>query len=203
MADAEHRVDWDLVRERLAAAGRRLERGYEPDGAEERRVLAARARALARESVVSVDVGDSIEVVEFRLGDERYAVETTFVREVYPVVGLTPVPCTPPFVLGVISVRGQILSVVDLKIFYGLPPGEVSARGQAVILRAAALELGVLADKVIGVRPLARTDLHPPPTQDSWADYVLGVTGERLVVLAGDKLLADARLIVREEVGNG
>ena len=43
-----------------------------------------------------------------------------FVREVYPLKDYTPLPCTPPFVLGLVNVRGQIISVIDIKKFFDI-----------------------------------------------------------------------------------
>jgi purine-binding chemotaxis protein CheW len=58
-----------------------------------------------------------LEVVEFLLAQERYGIATRCVREVLPLVELTPLPGVPPFVLGIANVRGQIVSVLDLKRF--------------------------------------------------------------------------------------
>ena len=68
---------------------------------DKKQVLRARARELAREphasSLAGRAAGPAVEVVEFLLAGERYAVESTRVREVYPLRELTPLPCTPPF----------------------------------------------------------------------------------------------------------
>src|SRR4029453_9458434 len=62
----------------------------------------------------------------FRHGEEIYAVPSSAVREVYPLKGLSPLPCTPPFVLGVINARGHILPVIDLTSLLGLAKQQVS-----------------------------------------------------------------------------
>ena len=88
---------------------------------ETKAILKARAKALAREQEPDQCEQDRLEVIEFVLADEKYAVESSFVREVYPFREFTPIPGAPPFVLGIINVRGHIVSVVDLKKFFGLP----------------------------------------------------------------------------------
>src|SRR5262245_12469400 len=83
-------------------------------------IWARRAYALAQEPPVAV-TGQTVALLIFRLDNERYGIEVTNVREIYPRQQLTPVPRTPAFVAGVFSARGRILSVIDLRIFLGLP----------------------------------------------------------------------------------
>ncbi|MDA8325786.1 MAG: chemotaxis protein CheW [Nitrospiraceae bacterium] len=111
-------IDWAEVRRRLEKAGSAADRA--PDPGEKKNILRKRALALAKEPEAP-DSGEHIDVLEFLLARERYAVESSYVREVWPLKDLTPVPCTPPFVLGIIGVRGRILSVLDLKKFLNLP----------------------------------------------------------------------------------
>src|SRR4029077_20843283 len=103
-----------------------------PDAAQ---VLRTRARALARPPVQRPAAHTWLEVLEFRLAQESYAIETRYVREVYPLKDLTPLPCTPPFVLGIVNVRGRILPVIDLKKFFDLPE-----RGLNGLLRIIVIE---------------------------------------------------------------
>ena len=86
-----------------------------------REILRARARALARPRERAAVAEASLELLEFRLAQESYALETRHVREVYPLRDLTPLPCTPPFVLGIVNVRGRITPVIDIKKFFDLP----------------------------------------------------------------------------------
>src|ERR1700726_1698325 len=84
-------------------------------------ILPARAHALARPPAHTPAAETMLDVLEFRLAQERYAIETRYVREVHPLKDLTPLPCTPPFVLGIVNVRGRIVPVFDLKKFFDLP----------------------------------------------------------------------------------
>jgi len=92
-----------------------------PTPAEKRAILKKRAQVLARAPKREDEAGECLEVVEFLLAYEQYGIESSYIREVYPLKDLTPLPCTPPFVLGIINVRGQILSVIDLKKIFDLP----------------------------------------------------------------------------------
>ena len=100
---AKSNIDWDAVNQRLSAAKLAIERSCTPSDDEIKRILDARARILAREPAPAADA--SLEVVEFTLASEHYALAAEFVREVYPLEELTPLPCTPAFVLGITSVR--------------------------------------------------------------------------------------------------
>ena len=89
-----------------------------------RAVLRRRAEQFARLSV-EPERGHEVEVLLCRLGAERYAVETRHLRAVQWASGITPVPWTPPFVVGIVSVRGEIVTLLDLALMIGLPAAEV------------------------------------------------------------------------------
>src|SRR5262245_38881536 len=76
-----------------------------PTPAQKRQILLARALDLAREDMQRRVPEESLRIVEFPLAHEKYAVEATFVQEVYQIKQITPLPCTPPFVLGIVNVR--------------------------------------------------------------------------------------------------
>jgi purine-binding chemotaxis protein CheW len=169
---------------------------------EQKAILKARAQQLARAPIDRLAEGDALEVVEFLLAGEHYAVESTAVREVHPVRELTPLPCTPSFVLGIMNVRGQILAVVDLRRFFDLSMSGLTDLNKVVILRSGDMELGILADAVIGVRVVPRQEIQPPPPTFTGrrTDYLHGVTVEGLIVLDAGRIAADGRIVVHEEV---
>ena len=167
-----------------------------------RAILRARARALARPRDRAAVAEASLELLEFRLAQECYALETRHVREVYPLRDLTPLPCTPPFVLGIVNVRGRITPVIDIKKFFDLPDKGLTDLHRIILVRGNDLELGLLADVIVGVRTIPVDSLQPslPTLTGIRADYLKGVTAERLVVLDLDRILADPKIIVHEEV---
>lgn len=169
----------------------------------ERTILKARARALAREGKDKEAPEESIEVVEFLLAYERYGIESSYVREVYPLKELTPLPCTPPFVLGIINVRGRIVSVIDIKKFFDLPEKGLTDLNKVIIIHNDAMEFGILADVVLGVRSVLVKEIQPslPTLIGVREEYLKGVTPDRLVILDAGKLLADKGIIVHGEVG--
>ena len=170
--------------------------------AETERILRARAKVLARPTSSAPAPCTTLELLEFRLASERYALETRHVQDVHPLRELTPLPCTPPFVLGIVNVRGRILPVLDLKKFFELPEQGLTDLHRIILVSGNDLELGVLADVIVGVRSVAADSLQPPlPTFTGIrADYLKGIGEERLVVLDLDRILSDPKIIVHEEV---
>jgi purine-binding chemotaxis protein CheW len=169
---------------------------------EKQQILKARARALAQEPGKPAEPEEYLTVLEFSLARERYALEISFIREVYPLQEFTPLPGTPSFILGLINVRGQILPIVDLKKFFNLPELGLSDLNKVIILRRGPLEVGLLADAIAGVRqvPLSEVQATLPTLEGLSHDYLKGITSEALIILDADKILADPRLIVHEEV---
>lgn len=195
-------IDFAAIRDRLDRARSALTAGAGHSPEERQRVLHARAQALARPPQQTGAADAWIEIVEFTVAGETYAFETTWVQEVFPLDHLTPVPCTPPFVLGIVNLRGQILSIIDLKRFFDLPEAGLNDLNRVIVLARQGMSFGVLADAVRGTRRLPLDSLQPslPTLIDIRQEYLRGVTGDRLVVLDAARLLADPQLIVHEEV---
>jgi purine-binding chemotaxis protein CheW len=170
--------------------------------AEARQILKARAKALARRCESDKHTEAAVEVVEFGLAQERYGIPTPAVREVYPLKDLTPVPCVPPFVPGIINVRGQILAVIDIKKLFDLPQQGITDLHKVIIVHNDEMELGLLADVIIGLRVIPVSALQPSlPTLTAFRqEYLKGVTADRLIVLDVAKILADPKIIVNEHL---
>jgi purine-binding chemotaxis protein CheW len=170
--------------------------------AAKRALLKKRAQILARVPKGEAEAVEVLEVVEFLLAYEKYGIESSYIREVYPLKDLTPLVCTPAFVLGIINVRGQILSVIDLKKFFDLPEKGLTDLNRVIIIRGENMEFGILADAILSIRLIPSSEIQPslPTLIGIRADYLRGVTGDRLVVLNVTKILSDPRLIVHEEV---
>ncbi len=195
------KVDWTEVHRHLEATTAAMERVITPGIDDKKRLLKERARTLAQEDVEVYAGLQYLEVVEFRLAGEVYGIETSYIREVYPLKELVPIPGTPPFFLGITSVRGQILSVIDIKRFFDLPDKGLTELDKVVIVRSGEVELGIRADVVLGMWSIPRGDIQPSlPTLIGVRDkYLRGVTKDAVIILDIQKLLADENLIVRAE----
>jgi purine-binding chemotaxis protein CheW len=167
-----------------------------------RTILRSRAKMLAQKIEARGAETGYFEVLEFLLAHETYAIETSFVREVYPLTELTPLPSTPAFVFGLINVKGQVLTVMDMKKFFDLPEKGITNLNKVIVVRKDAMELGILADEIIGICNIPVKELQPPLSTMTGihAEYLKGVTGERIIILDMERFLTDRRLIVHEEV---
>jgi purine-binding chemotaxis protein CheW len=193
-------IDWEAVRNRVTAAYTPSAQDAVSREADRKRILRQRSRELARDTH-GTSAEESLSVVEFDLAGERYGVELTQVREVCLLKELTPVPCTPSFIVGIINLRGEIRTVIDLKKFFELPSKGITELNKIIMLHAGGRELGILADFILGVRsvPISTLQFSLPTLTGVRADYLRGVTHDRLAVLDVAKLLGSARIIVNEE----
>lgn len=194
-------IDWREVKQRIEAAQITTEHIWAPTAKDSQRILQERARVLARE-VIPIEAADaSIEVLEFSLSHEQYAIALEYVREVYPLEELTPLPCTPVFVLGIINLRGKILSVIDIKKFFDLPEKGITNLNKVIVLESNDMVFGILADVISGMRRIPRAGIQPslPTLTGIRAEYLLGVTEDHVVVLDAEKLLHNENLIVNEQ----
>ncbi len=194
-------VDWNEVHARLQKIRSAIEQGWMPGPEEEKKILRQRAYDLAKEPEKE-GPGEEIEIVEFLLAQERYGIDVSHVREVHHLTDLTAVPCTPPFVLGIINVRGQIVSVIDIKKFFELPDKGLGDLNKVIILKSDVMELGILADAVLDVNKVSLNELQPPlPTLTGMRkEYLKGILKDRTVILDAERLLADRKLVVNEEI---
>jgi purine-binding chemotaxis protein CheW len=201
---ANKAIDRSEAKQRLEASRIAIEHIWAPTSEDIQRILKERAQILAREAVPAEAADAGIEVIEFLLAHERYAVALEYVREVYPLEDITPLPCTPSFVLGIVNVRGEILSVIDLKKFFDLPEKGLTDLNKVIVLESRDMVFGIIADAISGVRRIQRAGIQPslPTLTGIREDYLLGVTAERVVILDAEKLLTDEKLIVQEHVGS-
>jgi purine-binding chemotaxis protein CheW len=192
-------IDWNEVRKGVDDFGRAVEPGMSPE--EERRILRERARELAGGAQEMPLTKALLEIVEFTLGGERYAIELRGVREVCALQELTPVPCAPAFVLGIINLRGEIRVVISLKEFFGLPCNDLTDLNRIILIGDDRTEVGLIADAGGGVRGIDPDDLQAslPTLTGRRVDYLRGVTADGLVVLDAAKILSDPRLVVNHE----
>lgn len=194
--------DWAQIKRRMADVAAVLERSATPVGEAKTAILKARAKALARElQHQEHQIYEQLEVIEFVLAYERYALEVSYVREVHPLKEITALPGTPAFVAGIVNVRGQIVSVIDLKRLFELPDKGLTDLNKVIILKNGRMEFGLLVDAVVGVHRLPVRDIQPPlPTiTGARAGYVQGVTGQRVSVLDARKILSDPAIVVRAD----
>ena len=133
--------------------------------------------------------------VRFTVGATAYAIGEGFVTELDRVPKVTPVPRTPAWLRGVTNLRGDILSVVDLRVYLGLGPTP-AATGRMLVLRLPLddFSLGLLVDAVDGIVTVDEAAIHPPAStlEGTLAPFLKGmaVVADQLVaVLDLERLL--------------
>lgn len=134
--------------------------------------------------------------VTFRLQEETYGINVMQVQEVLRYTDIAPVPGSPDYVLGIINLRGNVVTVIDTRSRFGLPASEVSDNTRIVIIEAEKQVIGILVDSVAEVVYLKQSEIDTAPNvgTDESARFIQGVAnreGELLILVDLNKLLSD------------
>lgn len=150
----------------------------------------------------STDNVAATQYLTVNLASEEYGVDILAVREIRGWTPVTRIPQAPPYVLGVLNLRGAIVPVLDLRLRFGLVREEYSATTVTVIVTVAGRNFGVVVDAVSDVVDVDAGQVRPVPDMGTAVDteYLKGLTsvGERMVLLLDvDKLLQphDAQML--------
>lgn len=164
-------------------------------------ILKERANHCSKTNKKDVLKGEYIEILIFQLAHEKYGIETRHAKEVHLLKDFTPLPCAPPYIFGLINVRRRILSVVDLKVLFGLPK-HTNEQNIVVILQEGDREFGIISESFEGIQKIPLNKIQPTlPTLSGFKEEVLrGVTLEGIVILDGKKLFSSKQIIVDEMV---
>lgn len=164
-------------------------------------ILKRRAADLAMPIKQEESSQIAMELLVFTLGTEQYALETRFVKEVYPLKEYTPLPCTPPFIFGLINLRRKILTVADIRSFFSIPY-DPSGNKKMIVIEDRHHEFAILCDGIIGIQKMPYENLQAtlPTLTGIRQDFLRGVATDGTVVLDGEKLLSSKHLIVDETV---
>ncbi len=180
-------VDWAELRRRVEAAGHALAGASAPSPERARQVLEARARALARPAAAPT-AGDTLELLTFVLAGEVYAVESRSVAAVFPLGDLCLLPGAEPPVLGVTAWRGDLLTIVDLRLALGLSASE-PGRGTVIVLGEERPEFGILAEAVRELVTLRTAEVREAPEGLArQRAFLRGLTADAVMVLDTTKL---------------
>ena len=127
----------------------------------------------------------------FLLGGEMFAIEILNIREIIEYGALTTVPMMPPFIRGVINLRGAVVPVIDLSVRFGRPPVEVTRRTCIVIIEienaGERQDIGIVVDSVSEVLEIPANMVEPPPTFGARirTDFIqgMGKVNDRFVII--------------------
>jgi purine-binding chemotaxis protein CheW len=165
-------------------------------------ILKERAEQISGERTGSKSTdGEKLDLVEFMLSPEHYAVEWQYVGEVMFLKDLTPLPGVPAFVAGITNIRGRIVSIVNLKSFLGISSKGITELNKIIILKNTNMEFGILTDSITGTKSISSKLLVDKPLtlKPEIAGLIKGITAEGLIVLDGEALLAANSLIIDQK----
>lgn len=134
--------------------------------------------------------------VTFKLAGEVYGVNVMQVQEVLRYTEIAPVPGAPAYVIGIINLRGNVVTVIDTRHRFGLNSGEINDNTRIVIIEADKHVIGILVDSVAEVVYLRLSEIETAPNvgNDESAKFIQGVchkNNQLLILIELDKLLTD------------
>lgn len=150
----------------------------------------------SRNIVESATEDEVLQWVTFKLENEVYGVNVMQVQEVLRYSEIAAVPGAPNYVIGIINLRGNVVTVIDTRVRFGLMPSEVSENSRIVIIEAEKQVIGILVDGVAEVVYLrsSEIDIAPNVGTDESAKFIQGVSnreGELLILVDLNKFLND------------
>ena len=191
MTTKKRRIDWEELRARLSKTA--------DDGVGDRLAVVYRQRAveLAARREQAQEKAGTVAVLTFRLGGERYGLALTSLAGVLPLERWTPVPGSPPELLGVINHKGQICSVLDLARLLGLPTTvphaeHVEESAYVLLLRAPGREVGLAVGPLEG---LVRVPPRAGLGEEEAGPYLETLTPDRLRILSAKAILSHPVLL--------
>ena len=128
-----------------------------------------------------------IQLIVFLAGNEEFGVPIYAVREIIKMSPITPIPDSPDFIRGIINVRGEIVTVIDVKARFSLPPNKNNDPKHIVVTKQEEGLFGLVVDEVIEVLRIGQNDIKPAPTLVTKVNrkYIDGVVthNDRLIIL--------------------
>ncbi|MYM59826.1 MULTISPECIES: chemotaxis protein CheW [Vibrio] len=134
--------------------------------------------------------------VTFQLEEETYGINVMQVREVLRYTEIAPVPGAPDYVLGIINLRGNVVTVIDTRSRFGLMQGEITDNTRIIVIESEHQVIGILVDSVAEVVYLRSSEIDTTPSvgTDESAKFIQGVSnrdGKLLILVDLNKLLTD------------
>jgi len=142
----------------------------------------------------AMEYGTTAQWVTLRIDDDMYGIDVSKVQEVLNIPEITPVPGAPEYVIGIVNLRGNVVTVLDARKRFGLAPRQHDERSQIVILRIAEQALGILVDSVSEVveLPVDHIELAPDAGSGSTKKHIHGIysiDGKLLILINTDCLV--------------
>ncbi|MGR6429539.1 chemotaxis protein CheW [Rhizobium sp. PAMB 3182] len=106
---------------------------------------------------------ENLEIIAFRLHDQEFCVKTTTIREIRGWAPSTPIPHSPPEVIGVMNLRGSVIPIIDLAKKLGMPSTVANERSAIVVAEVHNMVIGMLVDRVSDILTIPSIQIQPVP----------------------------------------
>ena len=149
---------------------------------------------MSQQDNVESDNDPILQWVTYFLEDEVYGINVMQVQEVLRITEITPVPGAPHHVLGIINLRGSVVTVIDIRRSFGLTSKEPDENSRIIIVEVNGNALGLLVDSVAEVVYLNQSEIETSPTvkSDDTSRFILGVANREnslLILVDVDKFV--------------
>jgi len=151
-------------------------------------------------------LGEEIKVIIFKLKSEEYGVDVKQVKSIERMEHITRVPNTPPFVKGVINLRGVVIPIIDLRSRFGFDQKEYGEATRIIIVNVEEMEVGLIVDAANDVIDIPLSAIEPPPKVVGGVEsvYLRGVAKLKtrlLILLNLDRILNPEEVKQLEKFG--
>jgi chemotaxis signal transduction protein len=190
--------DWQGAYARLARVQEKLDASEHPLEADVARLLRQRAADYARPPSVDANP-ELLDVIEFEVNDARFAITLDSGAAAASLAGLTILPGVPPFYLGLLSYRGAVFPVIDIRMLLGRSRESDKDMRYAVLMRNAHGAIGLAATEILGITQFRsdRIALSSEKAVDNRA--ILGIGPNSTTIIDATRLLQDMRLMVDDQ----
>lgn len=188
-----------LSKAQSAAVARNRERAFASaevsfvSAVERRRILHERALLLARELEAEAEVVEEMDIVVFDVGGRDLAVECPFARESHLIDEVTPLVCTPDYVMGIVNIRGVIVPVIDLRKVLSLDSPTIPIQ-RILVVESDLGPVGFQIDSLAGVRTVPKDLVTLGDQAAEVAEYFRGRTQDGIAVLDVASMIARTRV---------
>ena len=129
----------------------------------------------------------------FMIGREDFGIEIRYVTEIIGIQGITVVPSVPPYVKGVINLRGKVIPVMDVRLRFGVEERPYDDRTCIIVINIDEQPVGLIVDRVLEVLDIQASEIEPPPKikkgQSNRFIQGMGKVGDQVKILLNAKIL--------------
>lgn len=144
--------------------------------------------------------------ISFCLGDEMYCLNLKHVREINKLKNfrVTNVPCVPDFIIGIINLRGDFITLVDIKKFLNIPQSNTTEKTKIIVIRTDSMQIGLVVDDVFGIRNIAHEKMNHNTQskyeKNKFTSAEIMINNKVMCVFDLKKFLEDERLYIEDAI---